>query len=108
MGKKKWSKPDRSAEMRYSDVFQAGTFFVFLIFEACRRNAGYFFELIGKTCDATNAIVVAVEYRKAPEHKFPTAVNDAFTAYKWVLKNADSLRAFARIQRRLHQYGYLP
>jgi len=40
----------------------------------------------------TNAIVVAVEYRKAPEHKFPVAVNDAFSAYKWVLKNAGTLQ----------------
>jgi acetyl esterase len=42
--------------------------------------------------EQANAIVIAVEYRKAPEHRFPTAVNDAFAAYKWVLKNADSLK----------------
>ena len=39
---------------------------------------------------ATNAIVVSVEYRKAPEHKFPAAHEDAYAAYRWVLRNADS------------------
>nr|WP_325262922.1 alpha/beta hydrolase fold domain-containing protein [uncultured Rhizobium sp.] len=33
------------------------------------------------------AIVVSVEYRHAPEHKFPAAHNDAWTAYKWVVEN---------------------
>ncbi len=38
----------------------------------------------------TGAIVVAVEYRKAPEHKFPAAHDDAYQAYLWVVKNAAS------------------
>lgn len=38
--------------------------------------------------NATKAIVVSVEYRKGPEHKFPAAHEDALSAYKWVTKNA--------------------
>jgi acetyl esterase len=40
----------------------------------------------------TNAIVASVAYRQAPEHKFPTAHNDSFAAYQWVLKNAASFK----------------
>jgi acetyl esterase/lipase len=40
--------------------------------------------------EKTNAILVSVHYRQAPEYKFPTAHNDAFAAYEWVLANAGS------------------
>ncbi|MGZ8381993.1 MAG: alpha/beta hydrolase [Nitrospira sp.] len=39
---------------------------------------------------ASKAIVVSVEYRKAPEHKFPAAHEDAYAAYQWVLRNAET------------------
>lgn len=35
-----------------------------------------------------NAIMVAVDYHQAPEHKFPAAPNDAYVAYLWVLQHA--------------------
>ena len=37
-----------------------------------------------------NAIVVSVEYRHAPEAKFPAQHDDAAAAYRWTLQNAAS------------------
>ncbi|KAL5090091.1 hypothetical protein Trisim1_004616 [Trichoderma cf. simile WF8] len=45
--------------------------------------------------DWTNSVVVSVDYRQAPEYKFPYAANDCFDALKWCGKNAASLGADA-------------
>lgn len=42
--------------------------------------------------EQAGAVVVSVAYRLAPEHKFPTAHNDAYAAYSWVVKNAASIK----------------
>ncbi|ULQ55248.1 alpha/beta hydrolase [Flavihumibacter rivuli] len=34
------------------------------------------------------AIVFAVDYRVAPEHRFPAAVDDSYKAFKWISQNA--------------------
>lgn len=37
------------------------------------------------------AIVVSADYRRAPEHTFPTQVDDALAAYQWAIRNARDL-----------------
>lgn len=33
------------------------------------------------------AIIFAIDYRVAPEHKFPVAVNDSYNAFKWIAEH---------------------
>ncbi len=40
-----------------------------------------------------DAVVVSVDYRLAPEHKFPTAVDDAYAALRWAADRAHEFGA---------------
>jgi acetyl esterase len=47
------------------------------------------FDLVSRQiANATNAIVVSVEYRLAPEHPFPAPLDDCWQALEWTARNA--------------------
>ncbi len=48
--------------------------------------------LAGAIASATGTCVLVPDYRLAPEHPFPAAVEDAVAAYRWLLRNTDPAR----------------
>ncbi|HVM97188.1 MAG TPA: alpha/beta hydrolase, partial [Candidatus Acidoferrales bacterium] len=42
-------------------------------------------------CVRSGALVVSVDYRHAPESRFPAAVDDGFAALRWIAANAEKL-----------------
>lgn len=42
-------------------------------------------------CNLSGMRIFSLEYRLAPENKFPAAHDDSFCAYQWLLKNASDL-----------------
>jgi acetyl esterase len=41
--------------------------------------------------NAAGCMVVSVDYRLAPEHKFPAAADDAYAATRWIARNAGTI-----------------
>lgn len=47
--------------------------------------------LVQHLCAGSNCVVVSVDYRLAPEHRFPVPVDDAYAAVAWTHENAISV-----------------
>src|SRR5262245_20982782 len=76
--------PSDDAALRPGIVFFHGGGWVIADLEshdgACRRLA-----------TALDAVVVATDYRRAPEHKFPAAADDCYSALVWAAEHAAEL-----------------
>ena len=49
-----------------------------------------------KIANATNSIVISLDYRKAPENPFPKSLDDVVTVYKWIIKNQQTISSKAK------------
>ncbi len=47
--------------------------------------------LLSLLSDRCGAVIMSVDYRLAPEHKFPAGLDDAQAAHQWMLDHADAL-----------------
>jgi len=54
---------------------------------------GYYDHVCRMLCDHSNSVVVSVDYRLAPENKFPAATNDAWNALVWSHNHISQLGA---------------
>ncbi|WP_238017616.1 alpha/beta hydrolase [Dactylosporangium sp. AC04546] len=46
---------------------------------------------LNRWVEALDCVVVSVEYRLAPEHTYPTPLEDCYTGLSWAVANADTL-----------------
>jgi acetyl esterase len=49
-------------------------------------------DVVRRFAEASGCVFVSVNYRKAPEHKYPAAIEDAWTALNWVANHAAELQ----------------
>jgi len=63
------------------------------------KGSGFIFgELEGQDpvcrslANAISCKVIAIQYRSAPEYKYPTGLEDTYTAVKWIIENVNQLK----------------
>jgi acetyl esterase/lipase len=55
------------------------------------RSAALAVPFLQTAAQACNCLVVSVDYRRAPETRFPGSLEDNYTALRWLYANADAL-----------------
>jgi acetyl esterase len=58
-------------------------------------NSAFYDPVTTFVANATNSIVFSVDYRKAPENKFPCGINDCLAAVRWVHAHATDMNCDA-------------
>lgn len=58
-----------------------------LVVGAARQDDG----LCARTASRLDAVVVSVDYRLAPEHPYPAAIDDVFAGWQWLLAHLEHL-----------------
>src|SRR2546421_8727915 len=48
-------------------------------------------ELCRRLAQRSGWLLASLDYRRAPEHKHPSSLEDAYVAYRWLLDNAESI-----------------
>ena len=77
-------RPEGAGSPAPAIVYFHGSGWVILNVELCDPT-------MRSLANSTGCVVVAVNYQKAPEHKFPVPFDDCFAATTWVAENADEL-----------------
>jgi acetyl esterase len=86
--------PDGQLRVRIYTPLGAGPFPLLVYFHGGGWVVGAVETVDGSCRKLTNnggCVTVSVDYRLAPEHKFPAATKDCFAALKWVALNARSI-----------------
>ena len=72
-----WFSPPGAADAPVILYFHGGSY----LFGSLRTHG----DMLARLALATGARVLGIEYRLAPEHPYPAALEDAQTAYRWLL-----------------------
>jgi acetyl esterase/lipase len=77
-------RPQHTAHMRGALIYLHGGGYVLgSVEESDLQNL--------ETVKALGIVIIAVDYRLAPEHPYPAALNDSYDALTWAFQNADAL-----------------
>ena len=64
------------------------------------------YDTLGRKLAArTGCAVVLVDYRLAPEHRYPVAVDDSYAALEWVAAHLDDIAGARGADRRRRRLG---